>query len=90
MRKGPVIVNTKTDRIWYSEIKYMETGEPEWLAFSQPKKIAPHESAPVIIGSEIEHVERNTRLRVALFHGRASQREDVQRRYMVARLFSAL
>jgi hypothetical protein len=59
MRKGPRIVNTKTDGIWYSEIKYMET------------------AAPVIIGSEVEHVERNTRLRVALLHGRASKRQDV-------------
>ena len=29
MRKGPVIVNTRTDRAWISEIKYMETDDPE-------------------------------------------------------------
>src|SRR5215831_17386329 len=33
-RKGPTIVSCRTDRIWYSEQKYMETGNPEWLAFS--------------------------------------------------------
>jgi hypothetical protein len=77
MRKGPRIVNTKTDGIWYSEIKYMETGDREWLAFSERREIAPKMAAPVIIGSEVEHVERNTRLRVALLHGRASKRQDV-------------
>lgn len=77
MRKGPVIVNTRSDRVWYSEIKYMETGDPEWLVFSQPQEIAPKMSAPVIIGSEVEHVDRNTHLRVALLHGRASKRQDV-------------
>jgi hypothetical protein len=77
MRKGPTIVNTKTDGVWYSEIKYMETGNPEWLVFSQPREIAPKASAPVIIGSEVVHVERDSRLRMALLYGRAPKRQDV-------------
>lgn len=74
MRKGPNIVNTRTDRVWYSEVKYMETGDPEWLAFSQPKRaLAPKETMPVtIVGSEVEHVARDTRLRMALLYRRAS------------------
>jgi hypothetical protein len=59
MRKGPTIVNTKTDGIWYSEIKYMETGDDEWLAFSPRREIAPKMAAPIIIGSEVEHVDRH-------------------------------
>ena len=74
MRKGPRIVNTKTDGIWCSEIKYMETGDPEWLAFSKPREIAPKMAAPVIIGKEVEHVDLNTRLWLAFLYGRSPQR----------------
>jgi hypothetical protein len=76
-RRGPTVVNTKTDRIWYSEIKYMETGDPSWLVFSQPREIAVKETAPVIIRGEVERVE-NIRLCVAFLHGLSHERQNVQ------------
>jgi hypothetical protein len=38
VRKGPVCVYTRTDRITYSQMKYIETGDSKWLALSGPVK----------------------------------------------------
>lgn len=80
MRKGPRIVSVRTDRIMYSEMKYMETGDDEWLSMAPPatREIAPKVTMPVIIGSEVAHVERDTRLWMALLYGRAPKRQDIQ------------
>lgn len=79
MRKGPRIVSVRTDRIMYSEMKFMETGDSEWLAMAPPaqREIAPRVSAPVIIG-EVEHVARTRRLRMAFLHGRSHERAHVE------------
>ena len=38
MRKGPpiVIVRTEVNRVSYSQMKFLETGDPEWLALMGP------------------------------------------------------
>lgn len=48
MRKGPKVVFVRTNRLLFSEIKYLEDGDSEWLALTNGKR---PEIVPIIRGT---------------------------------------
>jgi hypothetical protein len=58
MRKGPAVVYVKTDRLTYGEMKYLESGDTDYLALTggQVPQIAPRNMRPVIRGDLVRYM----------------------------------